>query len=139
MSFDEAKSVALNRHQNALADAHQLFNQAVAADRADHQFEQELAQLDWDLVKSDPDHSKHDEHRAEYVRLLPGMASPSTPVPNPLNRSKSNGKLSTRRPSHCSRNSEVSITSVSESGSDRSRQNNGPHHLSHSGVGERQN
>jgi hypothetical protein len=69
MSFDEAKSVVLAWHQNSLADAHRMFDQAVAADRDDHHFEQALADLDWQEVKSDPSHPEHDKIRDEHVRL----------------------------------------------------------------------
>jgi hypothetical protein len=69
MSFDEAKSIALARHQNALAEAQRMFDQAVAADRADHRFEQALADFYWQEVKSDPSHPQHAKHRAEHVRL----------------------------------------------------------------------
>jgi hypothetical protein len=68
MSFDDAKSVAHNRHQNALTVAHETFHAEVSDDRDSHRLSYLYAQRDWDSVKSYPLHPDHDRHRAAFTQ-----------------------------------------------------------------------
>jgi hypothetical protein len=55
-SFNEVKSVAVGRHQVAMADAAVVFRETVAWLQADHQRFHDAYQQQFDLVKSDPEY-----------------------------------------------------------------------------------
>jgi hypothetical protein len=69
-SFDEAKSVIMARHQQAIADAQRVFAEAVAQVDADHRAFKEAYQARWDEVRSDPTHPSLHIIRLEYEKSL---------------------------------------------------------------------
>jgi hypothetical protein len=69
-SFDEAKSVIMARHQQAIADARCVFDETVAQINEDHKRFQEAYAAQWDQVKSDPSHPSLHIIRVEYEKSL---------------------------------------------------------------------
>jgi hypothetical protein len=60
-AFNEAVARAQNRHQQAVRDAHEEFNTAIAkADRERNDLYKAASEA-WDAVKSNPNHPEHDE------------------------------------------------------------------------------
>jgi hypothetical protein len=60
-AFNEAMNAAKNRHQQAVRDAHEEFNTAIAKADRERDDLYKAASEAWDAVKSDPNHLEHDE------------------------------------------------------------------------------
>ena len=64
--FNEAKSGAEMRRQNALAEAHKIFDASVAEAKKRHRLNHELASVEFDKVKSSQDHPELARRRETF-------------------------------------------------------------------------
>ena len=60
-AFNEAVTAAKSRRQQAVRDAHEEFNTAIAKADRERDDLYKAASEAWDAVKSDPNHPEHDE------------------------------------------------------------------------------